>query len=145
MSAGLVGLIGLCLLIVAVVVTILVGTGGRPNRWPGLGTNASMQPGFGMTWWKRQWPGSRPSTSVPDAEEALGPHYDIRALNHRLEEESRHRHQHAAAASWMDEPGALRRGGLVDAPPEDGPHPAPGHALDRDRHRRARHSGGRAG
>ena len=144
MSAGLVGLIGLGLLIVAVVVTILVGTGGWPNRWPGLGTNASMQPGFGMTWWKRQWPGSRPSTSVPDAEEALGPHYDIRTLNHRLDEELHPRHQHTAA-SWMDDPGALERGGLVDAPRRNGPHPVPGHAGDRDRHRRGRHSGGRAG
>ena len=135
MSAGLIALIGLCGLIVLGTVVILVGTSGRSNSWPALGTNLpAEQSGFGMTWWKRQWIGSRPSVSVPDAEEAMGPHYDILTVDHQLGEMAHHRRH--TAASWMDEPGALEDAGMVDAPvPDDSTHYAR-HPSPRRRHRR---------
>jgi len=111
--AGVIFLAVFTLAALAIGALIVYGTRGEPNEWPAIGTNLD-QAGDGMVWWRRRWLGLG-SPSVPDAEEAMGPHYDIRTVDHQLEELTRHHQPHPRrAASWMEEPGALDRAGLVD-------------------------------
>jgi hypothetical protein len=117
MTGATVALIALVAVGVGVGLLLLYGASGRSNSWPALGTNLK-QDGFGMVWWKRTWLGQRGSPSVPEVDEALGPHYDILTVDHELDRAYHHRHAHdqpPPASSWMDEPGAMERDGLVDA------------------------------
>lgn len=111
----------------AIAGVLMYGTSGPRNDWPAVGDNLPpQQTGFGMTWWKRRWIGSR-NPSIPTPEEAMGPHYDIRTTDHELDEAIHHSHTHGGhhrAASWMDEPGAFEYDGLVDAPPHPHRHGA---------------------
>ena len=95
---------------------ILYGTRGEPNGWPARGDSFF---GNGMDWWQGRWPGRGPGSAVPDTEEAMGPHYDLRTVERRLKMTIHHRRR--PAASWMDDPDAFKRAGLVD---EDGPKEA---------------------
>ena len=124
---GVIYLVALSLVGIGVGAVLLYGTRGAANEWPARGTN-TMQPGFGMVWWRRPW--FRRSSSVPTAEEAMGPHYDLLTVDHQLEELNRHHGvHHHPAASGMEEPGALERAGLTDAPdpPPSADHPATHH------------------
>jgi hypothetical protein len=95
---------------VGIAAAVVYGTRSETNQWPALGTSR----GYGMMWWRRRWPNWR-NSSVPAAEEAVGPHYDLRTVDHKLEElASRHHTPSRQGRSWMDEPGAFERAGLVD-------------------------------
>lgn len=121
------GLIFLAVLAIAFSAAIIYGTRAKPNEGPALGTNLG-QAGDGMVWWRRRWLGLG-NSSVPDAEEAMGPHYDILTVDHELAAmRDRHRRPVHDGGSWMDEPGAFTRAGLVDEGRPDeaipGDHPS---------------------
>ena len=122
-SGATVALIAFALVVVGLGAVMLYGVSGRSNDWPALGVNQP-RAGFGMTWWKRTWIGQRRSPSVPEVDEALGQHYDILTVDHELDQ-IYHQHHHSTSdpppeTSWMDEPGAMERAGLVDA--DEPPH-----------------------
>ena len=121
------------LVIVAVVLAVvgmaIVGVvRGTPNQGVELGTNRPYPTGF---LGGADEPPYMPSPVISEDEEFRRDAHDKLA--------ARPRHPRTQHTSWMDEPGALERAGLVDAPATgtDEP-PTPPAAEGRGRHHRTR-------
>ena len=108
-------LVFLGLIVTFLVVTFWYGLRGEANRGPALGTNRPYPDGLGPTGPGADEPPYLPTFVISDDESYR------RSAGRRLARIFRNRGQglssNAPGRSWMDEPGAFKAAGLIDALP----------------------------